>query len=100
MNDDCPNAPSEEKYTDQWLHQFAPPFIHRLKKMAKGVELEDEDVRRLVGVCVFETIAHASQEMRGMRRKGARSPFCDLFTPKDWKEWEYWGDVEKYYKTG
>ncbi|EKM59567.1 uncharacterized protein PHACADRAFT_205786 [Phanerochaete carnosa HHB-10118-sp] len=100
LNDDCPNAPSEEKYTDQWLRQFAPSVIHRLKKMAEGVELEDEDVHRLIGVCVFETISDGSQEMRGMRRKAAKSPFCDLFTPKNWKEWEYWGNVEKYYKTG
>ena len=44
LNNDCPNAPKEDKYTDQWLHQFAPPIIHRIKKMAKGAELEDEDI--------------------------------------------------------
>ena len=69
--------------------------------MAKGVKLEDEDVHRLVGVCIFETIADVSREMRGLQRDDSpKSPFCDIFTPNDWKEWEYWGDVEKYYKTG
>ncbi|GJE84780.1 histidine phosphatase family protein [Phanerochaete sordida] len=100
LNEDCPNAPHESKYTNQWLHKFAPPIIHRIKKMAKGVKLEDEDVHRLVGVCIFETIADVSREMRGLQPNSSKSPFCDIFTPNDWKEWEYWGDVEKYYKTG
>lgn len=83
------------------MHKFAPPILKKLRKMAKGVELEEEDVRRLVGVCVFETLAEASEQMRGASRtKKPKSKFCDIFTLDEWKDWEYWGDVEKYYKTG
>lgn len=95
LNNDCPNAPSPYPYTDKWLHTFAPRILFRLHSMAQGVLLEEEDVRRLIGVCIFETIARASAG-----KKHARSHFCDLFSVRDWKEWEYWGDVEKYYKTG
>ena len=42
-----------------------------------------------MALCPFETIA--------MERP---SPFCDLFTPEEWEYLEYFGDVEKYYKTG
>lgn len=104
LNNKCPNALSENYYSDQWLHEFAPPVIKKLHKMAKGAHLEDEDIRRLIGVCIFETIADASEEMFNPRterqRKSPRSPFCDLFELQEWKDWEYWGDIEKYYKTG
>ncbi|KIP09825.1 hypothetical protein PHLGIDRAFT_22644 [Phlebiopsis gigantea 11061_1 CR5-6] len=89
LNNDCPNAPNQDYYTDQWLHRFAPPIIKKLQKMAKGAHLEDEDVKRLLDLCIFETIANAP-----------KSAFCDLFEYQEWKDWEYWGDVEKYYKTG
>ena len=103
LNNDCPNAPDEDHYTDQWLHRFAPPVIKKLQKMAKGAHLEDEDVKRLLDLCIFETIADASQQMRspgGAAPQAPKSPFCDLFEYEEWKDWEYWGDVEKYYKTG
>ena len=104
LNNDCPNALSENYYSDQWLHEFAPAVIEKIHKMAKGVHLEEEDVHRLIGVCIFETIADASKEMAApgaeKRRKDPRSQFCKLFERQEWKDWEYWGDIEKYYKTG
>ena len=89
LNDDCPNASDGEKEKNQWLDVFAPRILHRLKKWAPGANLSKEDVHRLLAICPFETIAH--------RRP---SPFCDLFTNKDFRYLEYYGDVEKYYKTG
>ena len=100
LNSHCPNAPHDKHWTDQWLHKFAPPIIKKLQKMAKGAKLEEEDVHRLVGVCIFETIAEASEQMRSAGIQKPKSKICDIFSPKEWKDWEYWGDVEKYYKTG
>lgn len=97
LNDECPGAPSPDPYTNAWLHRFAPPILYRLVSMAQGARLEEEDVRRLIGICVFESIAMA-RETHGKGK--AKSKFCDLFSYEDWKEWEYWGDIEKYYKTG
>lgn len=79
--------------------------MKKLKKLARGAKLEEEDVKRLIGICIFETLADASEQMRTSKKgdkkyEGPRSQFCDIFSKKDWKEWEYWGDVEKYYKTG
>ena len=103
LNIHCPNSHNEHHYTDQWLHQFAPTVIKKLHKMAKGVDLEDEDVKRLLDLCIFETIADASKQIshpHEAKDKDPKSPFCDLFEYEEWKDWEYWGDVEKYYKAG
>jgi hypothetical protein len=69
--------------------------------MANGVKLHKEDVKRLIGICIFETLADASEQMRGTsKHTKPKSKFCNIFTSQEWKNWEYWGDLEKYYKTG
>lgn len=63
--------------------------------MTQGVLPEEEDVRRLIGVRISETIIFASAG-----EKHSRSHLRDLFFMHDWKEWEYWVVVEKHYNTG
>ena len=92
LNINCPNARDEQHYTAQWRHQFAPRQIKKFEKMADGADLEDEDVKRLLDLCIFETIADASKQMHvhdAAKRKGPKSPFCDLFEYEEWKDWEY-----------
>lgn len=89
LNDDCPNAQDGTKEKNEWLFVFAPSIVKRLQKSAKGTKLTQDDVHRLLALCPFETIAHERP-----------SPFCDLFTNKEFRYLEYFGDVEKYYKTG
>ena len=89
LNDDCPNALDGTKEKNEWLAVFAPPIVKRLKKAAPGTSLTDEDIYRLLALCPFETMATQRP-----------SPFCDLFTTKEFEYFEYYGDVEKYYKDG
>ena len=89
LNNDCDNAADGTKEKDQWLDVFAPPIIERLTKAAPGAKLQKEDVHRLLALCPFETVAFERP-----------SPFCDLFTDGEFKAMEYYGDIEKYYKTG
>ena len=108
LNNDCPNAKDGTEEKNVWLDVFAPPIVKRLKKAAKKAKVTDEDVHRyafgsqgrirdtdrldtlrLMALCPFETVAFERP-----------SPFCDLFTPDEWESLEYYGDVEKYYKTG
>lgn len=106
LNNDCPNASQAVEEKETWLHVFAPPIVEKLKKAAKGAKVTVDDIHRqvdaslssqaslnmhsrLMALCPFETIAYEKP-----------SPFCDLFTPAEWRNLEYYGDVEKYYKTG
>ena len=89
LNNRCPNAADGTKEKNEWLDVFAPSIVKRLKQIAPGSKVNKEDVHRLLALCPFETIAFESP-----------SPFCSLFTDSEFKAMEYYGDVEKYYKTG
>ncbi|OBZ71577.1 3-phytase A [Grifola frondosa] len=89
LNNDCPNAGDGSRQTGEWVATFAPPHTTRLNKAAPGANLTDMDVYYLLAMCPFETVA-----------KETASPFCDLFTKNDFRAFEYFGDLEKYYKTG
>lgn len=89
LNNDCPNAGSGSREKAAWLDIFAPPIVKRLKEAAPGSSLSNEDVFNLMAMCPFESIA-----------RERTSEFCSLFTDKEFKQFEYHGDVEKFYKTG
>lgn len=85
----CPNAGNAKKQTGQWLATFAPPITARLNAGAPGANLTDDDIYSLITLCPFHTLA-----------KEEESPFCDMFTPEEFKQFEYSGDLDKFYKTG
>ncbi|KAK7691678.1 hypothetical protein QCA50_005077 [Cerrena zonata] len=85
----CPNAGDGSKEKEAWLKVFSPPIIKRLQKAAPGASIAEEDVFNLMAMCPFESLA-----------KQRASEFCSLFTDDEFKEFEYHGDIEKYYKTG
>ncbi|KAI0789298.1 acid phosphatase [Abortiporus biennis] len=86
---DCPNAGDGSKEMATWLSVFAPPIVRRLENVAPGSNVTEHDIFNLLAMCPFETIA-----------KQRASEFCGLFTYDEFKQFEYHGDVEKFYKTG
>ncbi|KAI0671267.1 acid phosphatase [Trametes maxima] len=89
LNNDCPNAGDGSRETGIWLSHFAPPLAARLLEGAPGATLNDTDVYALLAMCPFESVAVE-----------ALSPFCAMFTEDDFRAFEYYGDLEKYYRTG
>ncbi|KAI0738844.1 histidine phosphatase superfamily [Daedaleopsis nitida] len=89
LNQDCPKAADGSEETDIWLSVFAPTLAARLNKAAPGAKLNQTHIFGLLAMCPFESVA-----------KEKLSPFCTLFTEDDFRAFEYWGDLEKYYKTG
>ena len=89
LNNYCPNAEDGTRERDEWLNVFAPPIVERLQKLAPGAKVTTHDIHRLLALCPFETVAFERP-----------SPFCELFTDEEFRAMEYYGDVEKYYKTG
>ncbi|KAI0802034.1 histidine phosphatase superfamily [Irpex lacteus] len=89
LYNDCPNASQAEEEKNTWLSVFTPPIVARLRKAAPKANITEQDVHNLMALCPFESL--------GLEK---RSPFCGLFSEQEFREFEYFGDVEKYYKTG
>lgn len=67
----------------------AEPIAARLNSVAPGANLDPQDVRAIMHLCPFETVA-----------KEAQSPFCLIFSEEDFEMYEYAWDLEKFYNTG
>jgi len=85
----CPNAGDSSSQTDTWTNIYGAPIAARLNSQALGANLTASDISSLIPLCAFETLATMSP-----------SPFCDLFTSSEFAQYEYYSDLDKYYKTG
>ncbi|KAF8627927.1 hypothetical protein AX17_006082 [Amanita inopinata Kibby_2008] len=88
-NSQCPNAGDADLQVDEWVATYAHPIAQRLSTLAPGSNLTAADIYGLMLICPFESVAHLSQ-----------SPFCSLFTPSEFSQFEYAFDLDKYYGTG
>ena len=68
---------------------FGPRIVARLNRDAPGAKLNVTHVFGLLAMCPFESVA-----------KEVLSPFCALFDDEDFRAFEYYGDLEKFYRTG
>ncbi|KLO05907.1 phosphoglycerate mutase-like protein [Schizopora paradoxa] len=90
LDDDmCPNAGDSEPFKSVWQNIFSQSILNRLNAIAPGSGLESADIPHLMSLCSFDTIA-----------KEERSPFCSLFNSTEFEDYEYFHDLDKYYKTG
>ncbi|KAH9981123.1 acid phosphatase [Lactifluus volemus] len=85
----CPNAGDGDAESKKWLDVFAPSITKRLNSAAPGAKLHDKDTHKLMSLCAF----HSQITMEP-------SPFCGLFTAEEFKGYEYYADVNKFYHTG
>ncbi|OJJ44560.1 hypothetical protein ASPZODRAFT_134637 [Penicilliopsis zonata CBS 506.65] len=72
---------------------FAPSIRRRLQRDLAGVKLELDEVVYLMDLCAFDTVARTSDG-------SLLSPFCSLFTPDEWVEYDYLQSLGKYYGYG
>lgn len=88
----CPNA-DNSKYVNggrkmrEWINIYLEEAVIRLGKLLPGVdsnEFKASDVFNLQNICSYETAAYGS------------SPFCGLFTEKEWRGYEYAADLAFY----
>ncbi|PPQ78901.1 hypothetical protein CVT26_011710, partial [Gymnopilus dilepis] len=85
----CPNAGSSDAQTSIWTSIYGPPIAARLNAQAPSANLTAPDISNLIPQCAFDTLF-----------KEAPSPFCDLFTREEFAQFEYFGDLDKFYGTG
>lgn len=75
--------------TTLWQDTFAPRIVQRLNAEFTSLNLSNADIPSLISLCAFHSLALIS-----------RSPWCGLFEQRDFEEYEYYGDLDKYYNTG
>lgn len=85
----CPKAGNDGAESKRWLDIYAPSITKRLNSAAPGAKLKDKDTYNLMSLCAF----HSQAIM-------APSPFCWLFTLPEFRSFEYFGDVDKFYNNG
>ncbi|KAG2740286.1 phosphoglycerate mutase-like protein [Suillus brevipes Sb2] len=85
----CPNSQASEDEANVWRDMFSVSIVHRLNTAAIGAEILSEDIPGLMSLCAFETVFEEEE-----------SPFCDLFSLKEFQAYSYYQDLLKYHKTG
>ncbi len=70
---------------------FTPSIIARLNAHLPNANLTLTDTIFIMDLCPFETVASSSS---------IPSPFCALFTPAEWKQYDYYQSLGKYYGYG
>ncbi|KAF8967497.1 phytase [Flammula alnicola] len=85
----CPNAGSSDEQTAIWTAIYGAPIAQRLNSKAPGANLTAADISNLIPICPFESVAN-----------DVTSPFCALFTAEEFGQFEYFGDLDKFYGTG
>jgi hypothetical protein len=74
----CPKAGSSDPQTDAWTAIYGAPIAERLNTQAPGANLVAADISNLIPLCAFESAA-----------ENTTSPFCALFTPDEFAQYEY-----------
>ncbi|KAJ5788489.1 hypothetical protein N7457_003479 [Penicillium paradoxum] len=82
-----------DEIADNYTAIFAPPIRARIEADLPGVQLEDNDIPRLMDLCPFETVSPSYNAAE-------QSPFCDLFTEAEWIQYDYLQSLHKYYGYG
>ncbi|ESZ92929.1 acid phosphatase-like protein [Sclerotinia borealis F-4128] len=71
-----------------WASIFTPNITSRLNKNLPGANLTNTDTLYFMDLCPFNTVASPT---------GTLSPFCNIFTAADWKAYDYYQSLGKYY---
>lgn len=69
---------------------FVPKILKRVQTHLKGVTLTSTDIIYLMDMCPFDTVARTTDASE-------LSPFCDLFTEREWEDYNYYQTLGKYY---
>ncbi|KAF7505642.1 hypothetical protein GJ744_000577 [Endocarpon pusillum] len=76
----------------RWAAIFATAIQTRLNNDLIGANLSVGEAIELMDLCPFETVASNDPS--------SLSPFCGLFTATEWKSYDYYQALDKYYGHG
>lgn len=76
---------------NEWLQVFAMPITTRLNTNLHGAELVAAEAIQLMDLCPFKTVASPT---------GQISKFCNLFSEEEWRQYDYYQSLGKFYGFG
>lgn len=82
---------SGDEARDAWGDIFAAPIVARLNANLPGANFTRDTAIFLMDLCPFTTVADPT---------GKLSQFCDLFTPDEWRSYDYYQSLGKFYGYG
>ncbi|KAL8814883.1 MAG: hypothetical protein Q9223_005933 [Gallowayella weberi] len=91
FEDGQPYSSIGSKAQQIFLSTFLPNITIRLNSDLPGANLTATDTINFLDLCPFTTVASPV---------GAISPFCDLFSIDEWKRYDYYQTLGKYYGYG
>jgi hypothetical protein len=87
-----PYADIGDKAQKEYLSKFVGPIVERINAQLPGANLNATDIIALMDLCPFETVAFP---------EGTKlSPFCRLFTAAEWRAYDRYQDVGKWFGYG
>ena len=73
---------------EEWAQVFAEPIRKRLNTDLPGARLTLDETIYMMDLCPFNVVASPI---------GQISPFCHLFTEKEWHQYNYYETLDKWY---
>ena len=89
--EDLPSYDIGKLAQETWQAVFTPPITARLNANLHGANLTSYETIFLMDLCPFDTVASPLGEI---------SPFCSLFTAEEWRQYDYYQSLGKYYGYG
>ncbi|KAF7944556.1 uncharacterized protein EAE97_005189 [Botrytis byssoidea] len=86
--EDGPDSTIGDSAQAKWASIFTPNITSRLNSNLPGANLTMADTIYFMDLCPFNTVASPT---------GIISPFCKIFTAADWKAYDYYQSLGKYY---
>ncbi|QUC16695.1 uncharacterized protein UV8b_00936 [Ustilaginoidea virens] len=74
-----------------WRNVWAAPIAERLNRKLRGANLTLQETIQLMDLCPFNTVASAEAKT---------SQFCRLFSLEEWKGYDYYLALDKWYGYG
>ena len=90
--EDLPSYDLGNLAQETWQAIFTPPITARLNAKLPGANLSSHETIFLMDLCPFNTVAPPLD--------GETSPFCNLFTSDEWRLYDYYESLGKYYGYG
>ncbi|KND90363.1 3-phytase A [Tolypocladium ophioglossoides CBS 100239] len=76
---------------EAWRATWATPIMERLNAKLPGANLTLQETVFVMDLCPFNTVATPD---------AATSDFCRLFSSDEWRGYDYFGSLEKWYSYG
>lgn len=86
-----PAADIRQRKQAAWKNIWVPPIAARLNHKLRGANLTFDDTIYMMDLCPFHVVA--SPEAK-------RSAFCNLFNQDEWRSYDYFMSLDKWYGYG